>query len=400
MRLMDIKAEKMDKSDKKLYIAKLIFKETNLSLSKDEEKILSGWIENNPQNRETYNKLSKGVDVDKELKFYNKLNQNKALENTKKRIKAQKQRRLFIQITSYAAAIILPILILITINNYSSNDKECFLSHNKKVANKVPTLTTNTGEKIILPLTGTDSIKFKNGETIIREKDKLIYSKASKKTKKATINTVNIPRGGLYHLVLADGTTVWLNAATTFRFPSHFTGKTREVYLEGEAFFNVTKDSKHPFIVRSGKHKVKVLGTRFNVSAYSDDNTIITTLQSGKVNILSEDKTLAKLKPNQQSVYNKTNHKTVVSNIVVSDIIAWLGSYWYFNGNRIEDIMKKLARWYDVEVFYMNKEIGDEKIVGRFKKARDIKEILNSIEKISDVKFEINKKTVIVKSAP
>lgn len=397
---MGIKAKKMNKADNKRYIAKLIFKDINLTISEEEKTILSQWFEESPKNKDTYRKLSKGIDVSKEIKFYHSLNQTQALTNTKKRIKKQKQRKLYIQITSYAAAIILPIAILLTLNNYSFNDKKSLLSCNNKTDFKVPTLTTNTGEKIELLSTGIDSIKFKNGETILRDGQKLIYSKAEKKAVKQTINTVNIPRGGLYHLVLEDGTTVWLNAATTFKFPSHFTGKTREVYLEGEAFFNVTKDKKHPFIVKSGNHKVEVLGTRFNISAYSDDKTITTTLQSGKVNILSKNNVLAKLKPNQQAVYNKASHNTVVSNIIVSDIIAWLGSYWYFNGNRIEDIMKKLSRWYDVEVFYMNKDIGDERIVGRFKKARDIKDILNSIEKISDLRFEINKKTVIVKSTP
>ena len=390
----------MNRIDKNFYIANLIFKDITNSISEEEKIILSQWLNESPENIKTYKKLSGGIDLSKELKFYDSLNQNKALAIAQKRIKKQKQRKLFIQISSYAAAIILPITIFFFVSNLNISDKKILISKNTIISPEVPILTTDKGEIIELLSTGKDSIKFKNGETILREGKRLIYNKSTKKIVKPTENTIKIPRGGIYHLVLEDGTTVWLNAATTFKFPSHFTGKKREVYLDGEAFFNVAKDKKHPFIVKSGKHKVKVLGTRFNVCAYTEDDHITTTLKSGKVNILSEDNILASLEPNQQSVYNKNTHKTVVSNIDVADIIAWLSGYWYFNGNRVEDIMKKLARWYNVEVFYMNKEIGNERIVGRFKKARDIKDILNSIEKISDVKFEINKKTVIVKSAP
>ncbi len=397
---MSTKAENMNNTDKKFYIANLIFKDITNSISEDEKIMLSQWLKEGRENIKIYKKLSGGIDLSKELKFYNSLNQNKALIETKKRIKEQKQRKLFIQIGYYAASVILPIAIFFFVSNLNLSDKKSLITKNTIISPNVPILTTDSGEEIELLSTGKDSIKFKNGETILREGKRLIYNKSTKKIVEPTKNTIKIPRGGIYHLVLEDGTTVWLNAATTFKFPSHFTGKKREVYLDGEAFFNVAKDKEHPFIVKSGKHKVKVLGTRFNVCAYTEDNHITTTLKSGKVNILSEDNILASLEPNQQSVYNKNTHKTVVSDIVVSDIIAWLSGYWYFNGNKIEDIMKKLARWYNVEVFYMNKEIGEERIVGRFKKARDIKEILNSIEKISNIKFETNKKTVIVKSLP
>ena len=274
----------MNRIDKNFYIANLIFKDITNSISEEEKIILSQWLNESPENIKTYKKLSGGIDLSKELKFYDSLNQNKALAIAQKRIKKQKQRKLFIQISSYAAAIILPITIFFFVSNLNISDKKILISKNTIISPEVPILTTDKGEIIELLSTGKDSIKFKNGETILREGKRLIYNKSTKKIVKPTENTIKIPRGGIYHLVLEDGTTVWLNAATTFKFPSHFTGKKREVYLDGEAFFNVAKDKKHPFIVKSGKHKVKVLGTRFNVCAYTEDDHITTTLKSGKVN--------------------------------------------------------------------------------------------------------------------
>jgi ferric-dicitrate binding protein FerR (iron transport regulator) len=373
-------------------------------ISSKEENVLNRWAEENDANKRSVDKFLEGIDLSKEECFYQNLDSGAAFKKLESR---KNKRRFLISLKNVAsvAAIILPVVLFFI---FKGNIKEeiFVVNKNKKciideAIKNVPTITTSTGRKIVLDSTGEESIKLHPDFTIKRKGTDLIIAKSTKSKIKVIQNTLDIPRGSIFHVYLPDGTSVWLNAKSKLKFPSAFTGKRRLVELEGEAFFDVAKDRIHPFIVKSGDHEIKVLGTKFNVSAYKEDTNIVTSLKSGKVEILSEGKLAGSLRPRQKAVYNKKTKKLRISTATIANVLSWLSGYWFFSGDNLGEIMKKLERWYSVKFVVINKSVRETRIVGRFKKTRDLNEILDSIEKTTNVKFiRKNKKIVIVKMAP
>lgn len=206
--------------------------------------------------------------------------------------------------------------------------------------------------------------------------------------------TLIVPRGGTFSLMLADGTKVWLNADSKLVYPSSFSGNYREVNLEGEAYFEVKKDPKHPFIVHTKRQNIKVLGTEFNVHAYSDEATCITTLIKGKVQVNSFDKKIS-LSPGQQITSNKNGKVSLRQHADTKEIIAWKNGYFLFNNTRLREVMRRLSRWYDIDVTYEEgvKPYGFMAIMSR---ENDISEILDMLEATEAVHFKVKGKEVTV----
>lgn len=208
---------------------------------------------------------------------------------------------------------------------------------------------------------------------------------------------IEIPRGGEYTMVLSDGTRVYLNSATELRFPESFAGcKERVVYLSGEAFFEVAKDADRPFIVICSTYDVRVLGTSFNISDYADDEDSRTTLASGKVEIDMHNNKQIVLKPGEQAIV--TGKGVNVKEVDVELYTTWMYENFRFKGGNIEDIMKKLARWYVVDVFYANQSVKDFHFTGflpRYAKIEDVLELLSLTTK--NIAFEVKGKSVWVR---
>lgn len=208
---------------------------------------------------------------------------------------------------------------------------------------------------------------------------------------------IEIPRGGEYTMVLSDGTRVYLNSATELRFPESFAGcKERVVYLSGEAFFEVAKDADRPFIVICSTYDVRVLGTSFNISDYADDEDSRTTLASGKVEIDMHNNKQIVLKPGEQAIV--TGKGVNVKEVDVEFYTTWMYENFRFKGGNIEDIMKKLARWYVVDVFYANQSVKDFHFTGflpRYAKIEDVLELLSLTTK--NIAFEVKGKSVWVR---
>jgi ferric-dicitrate binding protein FerR (iron transport regulator) len=234
--------------------------------------------------------------------------------------------------------------------------------------------------------------------------------------------TVATPRGGQYQITLPDGTRVWLNAASSLKFPSSFAGKAqRKIELSGEAYFEVAKNKKQPFIVISNEQLVEVLGTHFSISNYADEGSIKTTLLEGSVAVrhaefisasrtsksakLVRDLDLRQddrkvqddviLKPGQQSTF--THNKPIeVKQVDASDAIAWKDGKFAFRNESLESIMRKMARWYDIEIVYQNNQIGKEILGGSFTRSEQISTILTTLELASDAHFKIQGKKIII----
>ena len=211
-------------------------------------------------------------------------------------------------------------------------------------------------------------------------------------------NTMQIPVGGFYQLKLADGTKVWLNSLTRLRFPVTFAGEERKVYLTGEAYFEVARDSVHPFIVATDEGmEVKVYGTEFNVDTYRK-GTVKTTLVNGKVGIrVSATGEEMRLSPNQMALFTKATQSIQVENVDSYGVVAWKDGKFVFEDEPIEEIMERLSRWYDVKVFYANERIKKHTFTGIITRFADISDVLHLMEETAAVEFRIQGDTVTVK---
>jgi transmembrane sensor len=208
----------------------------------------------------------------------------------------------------------------------------------------------------------------------------------------SALNTITTPRGGQYQLVLADGTRVWLNSASAITFTTALAGSERRVKLFGEAYFEVAKQSGRPFIVETAHQEIKVLGTHFNVQAYTDEQLVKTSLLEGKVNITTAGK-VATLKPGQEAI-NEYNGKLIIHQAAVGESIAWKNGFFKFNNAGIKDVMQQLARWYNIKVSYAG-DLPVRQFNGTISRQVSIQEVLDML-RYTGVQFKIAGDHVIV----
>ena len=201
-------------------------------------------------------------------------------------------------------------------------------------------------------------------------------------------NTLIVPKGGEYSLELPDGTVVWVNSESALRFPEKFTSNRREVFLEGEAYFEVKKDANRPFYVHTEVGKVRVLGTAFNVCAYSNDRFWQTTLVEGSVMINQEEKEVL-LKPNEQYQIDVRTGKAGLREVLPELYTSWRDGKFYFKAYTFEELVEKLERWYDFKMFYMNEEIKTRRFSGVVNKYQPLEEMFKFLQMTSDVQFNV-----------
>ena len=244
------------------------------------------------------------------------------------------------------------------------------------------------------------SLQEKTGNQIKVDSTLLSYLPVNKRSdvlQDIVYNKLSVPKGGEYRIELEDGTKVWINSASRLRYPVVFSRNSREVYLEGVAYFEVQRDVDRPFIVHSGEQKVTVLGTSFGISCYASEANDYTTLVSGKVKVdFERGKQSFMLEPGMQVAYNKESGIAIEKKVDVAEFVAWKNGKYIFNQKRLEDILSTLSRWYDFEVFYRNEDVKEVLFSGELRRFDDFSYLLRLIERTSDVKFVIDKKVVQV----
>ncbi len=214
------------------------------------------------------------------------------------------------------------------------------------------------------------------------------------KNEEIVTNTITTPKAGKFKVVLTDGTKIWINSDTKISFPSQFKGLERVVNLTGEAYFEVAKDPKKPFIVKSGKQVLNVLGTHFNVNAYEGDSNIKTTLFEGKVRVnLLGQSTKVDILPGQQTIF--ANNTFNLQNADLKEVIAWKNGYFKFNAENIENILLQLSRWYNVDITYKT-PIINKTISAYISRDKSLKEVLDILQTTESVKFNVEGRTVYV----
>lgn len=313
----------------------------------------------------------------------------------------QRKKRKLILWSSCAAAIGLVTGLFFTLKWEESLKKEatlnqtyiCGLTINKPAAE----LILPNGNKRLLDSKKTTIILSDSTGEIRTDQQTLIVETRETQAKEPEFYTMNIPYGAEFNLVLPDGTKIHLNAGTTLRYPDRFTGEKREVFLSGEAYFEVASDSLHPFTVHTADVTIRVLGTSFNVNAYSEDTWIKTTLVEGRVETSCGDKSFI-MTPGTQVAYNKVTRDADCFPVNTQHFISWKDGYHDFEGITLEELVQIFSRWYNVRIEFASPELKNVKFSGRLKRYDDFKALFDMLEYTRDVKFVTTNDRIIIQN--
>jgi transmembrane sensor len=296
-----------------------------------------------------------------------------------------------------AASVVLLVTFTTIFNQQKPNAVVAVVPNKIEVGTDKATLTLEDGSTVVL-----EKGKAYTNKNVNSTGKELLYNTSNSESKKVAYNYLTIPRGGQFAITLSDGTKVWLNSETKLKFPVHFVeGKTRGVELVyGEAYFEVSPSTAHNgagFTVTQKSQKIHVIGTEFNIKAYKNDSNIATTLVEGKVEMQFAN-AKQNLIPNQRANFDLRTNKVKISKVDVYNDVCWKEGVFSFEDKPLDEIMKVLSRWYDIEVVFDNESIKKEKFNGVLIKDRNIDEILRSIKNSGIInKYEFKNKILILK---
>ena len=384
-----------EKLKTRLDIARLFAKKLADGLDEEEARRLEQWLAESPRHAAEWERLRQEVAPggrSVELQREGARLVERRWREFRQRVMGGRQ-RLWIQAIRYAAIVLVPLAAAAYLWT---------MFHPAEPATEAETpivpgtfraqLTLDDGRTVALDSTAFRSIG-QLPEATVKVADRVLTYTRSDHAAPAEVkyNTLEIPRGGEYALQLADGSRVWLNAETRLRYPVAFAGTERRVELTGEAYFEVSKDATRPFIVRANGVDVRVLGTSFNVAAYGAE--VVTTLVEGRVAVEAGSERVT-LEPDRQAVWD--GERMEVRQVDASNYGLWRKGIFYFEDKRLEEILDALARWYGVEVFYVNPETKDMRFTVEIKRYENIDAILRRIAQTERVHFGVSGRTVTV----
>jgi len=310
--------------------------------------------------------------------------------------------RTWMKITASAAVLsAIGIGIYLLAANKPIKKETTLLRHDKSPIDIAPggnkaTLQLADGTVITLDSMENGSLAQQGGTRVIKlNSGQLSYNKDGKAADKILFNTISTPRGGQYRVVLSDGTSVWLNAASSLHFPTAFVGNERSVELTGEAYFEVARNKAMPFHVKVNGTDVMVTGTHFNIMAYGDEQNMQTTLLEGKVSVTPVNGKQERLDPGRQAIIDNNTHAMKMTQANLNMVMAWKNGFFHFRETNIRDVMRQLQRWYDVDVEYETKGT-EQDFTGIIPRAQYASSILKTLELTGTVHFRIVDKKIIV----
>jgi transmembrane sensor len=373
----------------------MLIRSINKELNDEEEAELQKWLAESAANRDLYQEMSAQPSRSQALSGMERYPSQSALSRVQKKT-TQKSTRLWSR-TIAAAAILLVlgsgILFYNHYNHKINSDHLLYARQDIAPGKNVATLTMANGKVITLSdhkkgiVIDAAQLTYNDGTTI--------DGGAAGKT--GQYQSISTPRGGTYQVRLSDGTMVWLNAASTLRFPIKFSGNERKVEITGEAYFEVAKNKAKPFKVRTDNQEIKVLGTHFNINSYANDGITMTTLLEGAVQVNAFHKANNQalvLKPGQQSILTP-DHFTM-KQVDTEAVVAWKNGYFRFDDESLESIMHKVARWYNADVVFTNERLKKEPFAGIISRDTKVSELLKMLELAGEVKFKIENHKIIV----
>lgn len=374
---------------KNLDVKSLIERYNNGTLSKEERAMLESWYISEVRSNKNYQGLEENLA---------KLDQNFLhIVGAEKKKGSRLWPRVAVAASFFA-------VLGLSLYFYSSKSPDKVELANGEVADINPAgnkayLTLGNGKRIALTGAGNGTIAEQTGVQITKTADgQLVYTIAENKSGPSSpleYNTIETPNGGKYEIALPDGTHVWMNAASSLKYPASFASlKERVVQLQGEAYFQVAKDKLHPFIVKTAKQEVKVLGTHFNINSYADEPETRTTLLEGSVNITGLNNKISKiLIPGQQAVLKGNDLK--ISDADVDQAVSWKNGDFVFLGEDLKAMMRQIARWYDVEIEYQG-NVNSSGIVSTISRTKKLSQLLKALQKNQGIHFKVEGRRVLV----
>lgn len=378
-------------------IARLIAKQISGELDDEELIRLENWRKEYPENERLFQEIRNEENIKANLHKRSSFNTDKGWEKVNERIQKYHFRKRLLSICRYAAMLALPIVIatLITyqIINENKNNKTIATTEHILPGSTKAILTLDNGEVVDLTTTAGEKLKESDGTLIKIDSATLNYKQGLNTTDgKIVYNKVSVPRGGEYKLVLSDGTKVHLNSMSSLRFPASFGSNKRQVELDGEAYFEVSKTGQ-PFIVNANGMDVEVLGTTFNLSAYKGE-TRQTTLVSGSVRVRTSNGSSRVIKPSQQASIAPGGAQIEVRTVDTAFYTSWIHGKIKFKDQRLEHIMKTLSRWYDMDIVYADKEAKNLRFGCYVNRYENISPLLELLRNTGSIKIETKGKTI------
>lgn len=380
------------------HIAGLIAKYVSGELTAEENAELEEWRKGSAAHEALFQKMCDESHLRRLTQRSSSFNSDEGWKKVEKRIHAGQRRRIRTRLLSYAAAIMLPLLLagIFTRFVYPSlfTEENIITAQAIQPGSPRATLTLADGQTLSLNSHTDEILEQADGSHVRIDSTQLDYRTTEKHSGNTLIyNKVETPRGGEYSLLLSDGTKVHLSAMSSLRFPTAFGDGGREVELEGEAFFEVTQTGQ-PFTVQVNGMQVEVLGTIFNISAYPEEE-YQTTLVSGSVKVNSDNGESCVLAPSQQAALTPGEQGMEVRTVNVTFYTSWTKGKIHFKDQRLEDIMTVLSRWYDMEVVYADEETKNILFGCHVDRYTEITPFVHLLEETGKVHVKINDKKII-----
>ena len=390
----------MDVISRNKRICQLIAKQLWEGLSDHEKQELQEWIQASPDNSTLYDELVRRERVRQYIEKRESIDVRKYMAVCERELGLGGKRRMIHWLWGYAAAIF--VLCVVGIGIWMNEREEVGVTEIAQTTiepgKAKALLILGDGREIELSNRNVNKALEESGIVIVNDSSRIEYRRNTGGGDKEVMNKIIVPTGGEYNLILSDGTWVYLNAESVITYPQKFVGEKREVTLEGEAYFQVTASKEHPFLVKTKDMDVLVTGTEFNVKAYPDELNVQTTLLRGKVAVFAgiDKKEKIEIEPNQQAEWSRENVKLQVREVDPDLFVAWKNGQFLFRQDRLEDIMKTLARWYDMEVFYLDESIKNMAFAGKLDRSEDITPILNVLRATDKLTVEVNGKRIVL----
>lgn len=362
-------------------------------ITDEEMQELQRWMDVAPENRAMFDRICEGKDILYKYRMYKKIDHRVAYERCEKRV-GIKRRSIRVWL-KYAAMLLLPLgAIFVMLRNNERKQPVEVATVDILPGETKATLILADGKSMVLQHDTVRDIVVSEGVNAKNSGGGIVYFADGNKRENLQYNVLQTPRGGEYRITLADGSTVQLNSATQLKFPVMFDKKRREVYLTGEAFFEVKKDEKRPFYVIADGVRIRVYGTSFNVNTH-DRERVQTVLVEGSIGLSAENGGQEiRMKPSQLGEYRRTDASLNVKNVDIEPYIAWKDGFFVFENQTMEQIMNTLSLWYDVDIFYTNEQLKELHFTGHVKRYEKIDNILRAIKSAVGVTFAVEGKEI------
>lgn len=379
-------------------IARLIFLHMQGSISEVEAKELAAWREASPRHEALFRQMTSRIHLEESLHRFIKTPEEEqknreALHRKLHPVSRRSLKRWWAYAALFALLLTCGILLLYRLPTTGPLTGNPPLAGKLSPSSSYPILVLPNGEQIELkdakPATSPDHF-------FTISKVSIHYSAEAISDTTEIFHTLKVPRGSTYILRLSDNTDVYLNAASELTYPVKFTGKQRKVSLRGEAYFQVRKSQTYPFIVSAGQMEIRVMGTTFGIRAYSEENEIHTTLESGKVRVTVNHQQ-TELSPGQQALFDKQTSGLNVREVDTDVYLGWKDNRIVYDNCPLETILRDLGRQYDFETVYENPELRSYRFTLNMKKHASLQQILQLIEKTEDIHFEVKDHSILVK---